>query len=161
MICTFDDIYKENGDAEAYGLAKLLRKCKFVACLFMLCDVLHTVTKLQGILQAKQLNLAMVPVMIDSTVSRLRELKEEPRSSTWFKDHTSVFKDLVGEDSGISEGDLEHFNKTVYRPYIQSVIDHISSRLKASNVFSAFSVFDPRHLPSSDYGNDNMLRLWQ
>ena len=53
LIRTFDEIYEENGDADAYGLAKLLRKYKFVACLYMLCDVLHTLAKLQGSLQAK------------------------------------------------------------------------------------------------------------
>ena len=41
-------IHKESGDAEAYGLAKLLRTYKFIACLYMLCDILHTVANLQG-----------------------------------------------------------------------------------------------------------------
>ena len=31
LIHTFNDIYEENGDSEVYGLAKLLRKYKFVA----------------------------------------------------------------------------------------------------------------------------------
>ena len=35
FILTFHDIYKEKGDAELYGLAKLLRKYKFVACLYI------------------------------------------------------------------------------------------------------------------------------
>ncbi len=37
---------------------------KFVACLYMLCDVLHIVAKLQGSLQAKELDLANVPVLV-------------------------------------------------------------------------------------------------
>ena len=59
--------------AEAYGLAKLLCTYKFVACLYMLCDVLHTAV------------------------------------------------------------DQESFIRKIYCPYIQGVIDHISSRLKASD----------------------------
>ena len=54
----------------------------------MLCDVLHTVAKLQGSLQAKELDLATVPVTVKGTITRLVELKEHPGSSTWFKDHT-------------------------------------------------------------------------
>ena len=159
LIRTFDEIYEENGDAEAYGLAKLLRKYKFVACLYMLCDVLHTLAKLQGSLQAKQLNLATVPVMVENTISRLKELKEDPKTSTWFKDHTDVFKELMGDEE-ISE-DEGRFNTTVYRPYIQGIIDHISSRLDSKGVFSAFSLFDPRHLPTSEdslaeYGEDKL-----
>lgn len=92
MIHTFDEIYEGNGDAEAYGLTRLLCKYKFVACLYMLCDVLHTLAKLQGSLQAKKLNLATVPVMVENTVSHPKELKEDPKMSTWFKDHTRFQK---------------------------------------------------------------------
>ena len=158
LIRTFDDIYEEKGDAEAYGL----RTYKFVACLYMLCDVLHTVDKLQGSLQCKQLDLATVPVMVESTVSRLKDLKERPTSSTWFNDHASVYAELG--DSEISDVDQETFIRKVYRPYIQGVIDHISSRLKASDTFSAFSLFDPRHSPSSEdrlstYGTESLQTL--
>ena len=125
LIRTFDDIYEETGDAEAYGLAKLLHTYKFTACLYMLCDVLHTVAKLQGSLQTKQLNLATVPVMTESTVSRLKEMKEYPMSSTWFKDHTAVFAEL--RVSAVADVDQESFIRTVYRPYIQSVIEHCTS----------------------------------
>ena len=43
---------------------KLMCTYKFVACLYMLCDVLHIVAKLQGSLQAKELDLANVPVLV-------------------------------------------------------------------------------------------------
>ena len=49
---------------------------------FMFCDVLHTLAKLQGRLQAKQLNLAVVPVMVGSTISHLKEVKEDPKISS-------------------------------------------------------------------------------
>ena len=56
----FKDIHIESGDAEAHGLSVLLCTYKFVACTYMLCDVLHTLAKLQSSLQA--------------TVGRLKEL---------------------------------------------------------------------------------------
>ena len=93
LVRTFEELYEESGDAEAYGLSKLLCTYKFVACLYMLCDVLHTVAKLQASLQAKEIDLASVPVLVDGTLSRLKELKENPHSSTWFKDHKTVFTD--------------------------------------------------------------------
>ena len=58
---------------------------KFVACLFMLCDVVHTVAKLQGGLQSKDLDLITVPVMVESILSRLQEIKDDISSTTWFK----------------------------------------------------------------------------
>ena len=47
------DIWR-TGDAEAHGIASLLTKYNTVACIYMLSDVLHTVAKLQGSLQGKE-----------------------------------------------------------------------------------------------------------
>lgn len=82
LVNTFEDIYDETGDAEAHGIASLLKKCNTVACIYMLSDVLHTVAKLQGSLQGKEVDLASVPGMVKSTTQRLKELKENPESST-------------------------------------------------------------------------------
>ena len=54
--------------------------------------------KFQGSLQAKQLNLAFVPVMVESAISCLKELKDDRKISTWFKDCASVFKELMGKN---------------------------------------------------------------
>ena len=59
LVFTSDELYEESGDAEAYGIAKLLCTYKFVACLYMLCDVLHVVAILEGSLQSKELDLAL------------------------------------------------------------------------------------------------------
>ena len=82
LVTTFEKIYENSGDAEAYGLSKLLCTYKFVASLYMLCDILHAVAKLHGSLQSKELNLATVPVMVSGTIKRLQELKEHPATST-------------------------------------------------------------------------------
>ena len=76
-----------------YGLSVLFCTYKFVACLYMLCDVLHTVTKLQSNLQTKDLDLPMVPVLVQTMVGRLKEFKDYPCNSTWFKHHLKVFSD--------------------------------------------------------------------
>ena len=77
-------------------------------------------------------------------------LKELIHSSTWFKDHKPD-SELLGEHHiVISEEEEQQFMMQVYRPYIQSVIDRISSRLKSSDLVSAFSNFDPRHLPGEE-----------
>lgn len=153
MVATFQEMYDETGDAEAYGLSRLFCKYGSIACLYMLCDVLHTLAKLQGSLQSQGLNLACVPAMVEGTIARLKELKEMLNTSTWFKDHVSVFSDpqqLGGHNILIAEDEKEEFLRRVYRPYIQSVIDHISNRLMSSDINSHFLVFDPRLLPDNE-----------
>ena len=74
LVSTFEEICDETGDAEAHGIAILLTKYKTVACINMLCDVLHTVAILQASLQVKDIDLASVPAMVESTTKRLMEL---------------------------------------------------------------------------------------
>ena len=167
LVSTFKKIYDETGDAEAHGIATLLTKYNTVACINMLSDVLHTVAKLQGNLQAKEIDLASVPGMVDSTTKRLKELKERVISSTWFKDHSLVFTDnlqLGAKKIVVTEEEKAGFLQKVYRPYLQSVIDHINGRMESTDFLSSMSVFDPRHLPNSEerlnnYGEEKIRIL--
>ena len=93
LVTTFEEIYNESGDTESHGIASPLVKYKTVASIYMLCDVLHTVAKLQGCLQTKSIDIASIPAMVNSTITRLKELKDNPDTSTWFKDHMNVFSD--------------------------------------------------------------------
>lgn len=65
-----------------FGIAMHMCTYKFVACLYMICDVMHTVAKLQGSFQSKKLDLAAVTVIVKSTIIRLMEIKVVLSSST-------------------------------------------------------------------------------
>ena len=113
LVATFEKIYENSGNAEAYRIAKLICTYKFVACLYMLCDVLHTLTKLQ--------DLAAVPILMQCTISRFLEIKDCVSSSTWFKNHTAVFTDScqLGKcNIVVFETDQDNFIiNNVYRPH--------------------------------------------
>ena len=87
-------------------------------------------------------------------------------SSTWFKEHSLVFTDdaqLGDRHIMVLEEDKSEFLHKVYRPYL-SVIDHINVRMESTELVSAMSVFDPRHLPCteeelSDYGMEQIKIL--
>ena len=159
LVAIFEEIYDEKGDAEAHGISILLTKYPTVATIYMLSDVLHTVAKLQS----KELDLASVPGI--DRLKELKELKEKPDTSTWFKDHATVFSDpaQLGEKNiEVTEEHKSEFLCSTYHPYIQSVIDHTSSRMGSADLISAASVFDPHRLPAtekelSDYGMDKIL----
>ena len=169
LVNTFEEIYNDTGDAEAHGIATLLTKYNTVAYIYMLSDVLHTVAKLQESLQGKDIDLASVPIMVDCTTKWLKELKESLKSSTWFKDHSLVFSDptqLGMKEIEVTAVKKTYFEQNVYRPYLQSVIDHINGRMESTDLISSMSVFDPRQLPGtekelteSDYGIEKMKNL--
>ena len=84
LVSTLEEIY------DAHRIATLLTKYKTVACIYMLSDVLHTLSNCKDVCRARRSNLASVPGMVDITTKRMKELKENV-SSTWFKDHSLVF----------------------------------------------------------------------
>ena len=170
LVTTFEEIYNEKGDAETHGIATLLTKYNTVACIYMLSDVLHTVAKLQGSLQGKEVDLASVPGMVESTLDCLKELKEDTNTTTWFKDHSAVFTDnmqLGDRNIDITDTMKTQFVQNVYRLYIESVINHIKSRIEKTDFISSMAVFDPKHLHDdesklSDYGTEKIkiLSAW-
>ena len=86
------------GDAEAHRIAVLLTKYNTVARIYMLsvCDIQHTVATLQARVKVKDIDLASVLAMTESTTKRLMELKENVNTSTWFKNHFSWSKEYCG-----------------------------------------------------------------
>ena len=128
----------------------------------MLCDVLHTVAKLQRSLQSKSIDLFSITAMVECTLKWLQ--KEDYKSCTWFKDHLMVFTDVLQLGSRNITEEKEEFLCRIYRPYLQSVINNINARMESTDFISSMSIFDPRHLPSSgrelsDYGMENLRVL--
>ncbi len=167
LVATFEEIYDQTGDAEAHGISTLLLKYLTVATIYMFSDVLHTVAKLQSSLQSEKLDLTSVPTMVTNTINRLKELKEKPDTSTWFKNHASVFSDqgqLGHKNIKVTEEEKTEFLCSTSRPYIQSVIDHTISRMGSTDLIGAASVFDPCHLPETEdnlsgYGTEKIAKL--
>ena len=76
--------------------------------------------------------------MVESTLSRLKTTS----SSTWFKNHSLVFSDpelFEQRNITVTECDKSWSINTIYKPYVQSVIDYISSRILSSGVVSALA----------------------
>ena len=63
----------------------------------------------------------------------------------------------------ITEEEQNLFLLKVYRPYVQSVVDHINRRMESTDLNSAMSIFDTRHIPTehrlADYGIEKIRTL--
>ena len=75
-----------------------------------------------------------------------------------------VFTDAAqigGRNIAVTDEEKAGFVEKVYRPYLQSVNDHINGRMVSTELISFMSVFDPCHLPDkeeelSNYGMEKM-----
>ena len=65
LAVALEFIYEED-DAEAFGLAKLVKSYNFIATVSMLCDALDPVARLSTALQAKALDFAELSFLVFS-----------------------------------------------------------------------------------------------
>ena len=139
---------EERGDALVVGLHNVVRKYTFVASLYMMCDVLPTVTRLSCALQASCIDMSQLHFLVTSTVEALELLciSKGARLNTLEFD---LQNSLAGCEITVTPELKHQFNTRVYTPFIKALITHIKDRLPDTGILSAFSVFDPSKLPST------------
>ena len=75
VVVTLETIHEESGDAEAHGLALLLKKLDTVAAIYMLSEVLGNIARLCKSLQTKGFDLVKVPLAVSSTLEELHAIQ--------------------------------------------------------------------------------------
>ena len=74
LVAALESIYEVQGDAEAFGLAKLVKSYNFIASVSMLCDALDPVAGLCTALQAKTLDFAELNFLVDTCTADLEAM---------------------------------------------------------------------------------------
>ena len=65
---------KESGG----GLSKVVRKYKFIATLYMMCDILPTIPRLSCVMQFTSIDLSQLHMFVSSTIHSLEMLCRNP-----------------------------------------------------------------------------------
>ena len=119
-------IYETSHESEALGLSKALSSHSTITAMYLLDNILPQVVKLSRALQTKQLDLSLISSLVDATFNSLDDAKLP--SANWV---------IQLQD------DLDKCS-------FEERVGNISSRFRASSkdVLSAFSIFDPKKVPS-------------
>ena len=133
---------EERGDALAVGLHNVVRKYNFIASLYMMYDILPTVTRLSCTLQASCIDVSQLHLSVTSTIEALELLctSKGPWSNTLDFD---LQNSLASCEATVTPELKHQFDTRVYTPFIKALITHIKERLPDTGIFSAFSVLDP------------------
>ena len=153
LVVALESIYEEDGDAEAFGLAKLVKSYNFIATVSMLCDALDPVARLSTALQAKALDFAELSFLVDTCTADLQAMMNSPNEATeYFKMiDTLLLTELKEWDLQVSDQMKSKFKQEILTPYFKHLIDNINGRFEDSRgIITALSIFDPRHLPEKD-----------
>ena len=136
----------------------------------MLSEVLGIITRLCKALQTEGFDLVQVSSVTSSTVQELRAIQASTVHLAWYCSLKECIPNL--QASGIalecSDETLSNFHSQVTDPFIQHLVENISSRFAAGkDLLFAFTVFDPQYLPAEsdpshkEYGKDKISRLCQ
>ena len=165
----------ERGDPIAIGLVTCTHNYKFVATLLLMCDVLPHLSRLSKLFQRKDVNLAHIEPMLNSTIDFMKRLEKERGSH--LKCLNEVLNvDLRSFEIKCSEQDKSAFEE-IRKKFLSGVVKHLEIRFPQNQILSALGVLDPKNMPEAgfvfygeeeietlathfDYDNDELLSEW-
>ena len=117
--------------------------------MYLLDYILPQVAKLSPALQTKYLDLSFISSVVDATLNSLDDAILP--SANWvlqLQDTREELKAATGIE--VTHLDICSFQEKVGKPFIRLIKDNISSQFRSSpkDVLSAFSIFDPKKVPS-------------
>ena len=165
IMAALDNIHETTHEPEALGLSRALGKRNTMAAIFLLDYTLPQVAKLSKTLQTENRDLSIISSLVDATLHTLDDAVLP--AANWVMELLDKCEDLEKATGvKITSEDIKSFQETVAKPFITHLKNNISSRFASSgDVLSAFSIFDPRKVPSnnfedlSSYGEDSIKTL--
>ena len=176
LIITLDNLYKESGDAEAYGLSLVLSSFSGIASIFLLSAAPDLLAKLNCFMQKKAADFSRLPIILEGIISELKHLKED--GAEWCSQVETTLSELNSEHgvqiryrsstrTGCADAaTMIEYRESVATPYIDSLLANITSHFTDTSVklLVSSSIFDPSLLPSdeallSSYGIDQLKVL--
>ncbi|XP_076113346.1 zinc finger protein 862-like [Mytilus galloprovincialis] len=148
IITSLEREAKERGDAQALGLATFVQKFDFIATLYMVCDLLPPLSQLSKALQRKDGDYTVVRPLVTGTIKTIQSFKE--RHGEHYASVGKVIDDLIKENFKVkspTEEEFDKFERQVYFPYIDHVVENLEKRFPDLPLLESFSVFDPNSVP--------------
>ena len=136
-------------------------KCyKFIACAYLLSDVLPHLGRLSRIFQKESVDLSLIQPCLKTTIDAIKKYEDTPGPNLSKVDDV-LATDLKDFQIVATDTQKEQFKSTIQKVYIKAIIEHLNNRFPNVEVLSAFSIFDAQSLPSDEeelasYGQDKL-----
>ena len=149
VLSTLDD-YIEEGDGLAKALYEQLDD-NFISATMYLADLTNILKKLINTFQLEHLSISHFKLQLDITIKTIET--EFIGSEETPPNYGTIFKKYLDDNY--------NFILPFVREYSIAIIDAIKNRFPESELYNAFSIFDPRELPDDDrelvlYGNQEI-----
>ena len=146
----------ENGEPTAHGLYKFMKSYKFIACAYLLSDILPHLSHLSRIFQKENVDLSLIQPYLKSTIDAISKYKHTDGPNLGKVDYV-----LANFVIAPTSAEKQAFKSRIQVIYVQAIIDKLNDRFPHVELIHAFSLFDPHALPSDEedltsYGEDKL-----
>ena len=167
LVTYFND--QSTGDVTADGIAKRLKKYRFILSLHFLCDVLGTLGQLNKTFQMPTYHPCDAHRKVNEVIKALenRYLQEQVR---WGPYATECIQGIAHHTIIVEETEVPKQTEEKKKlekdvgSFVKAVVDNLMARFPSRELIQAVKLFDPKTVPSSDidcaaYGEDDLQVL--
>ena len=167
LVTYFND--QSTGDVTADGIAKRLKKYRFILSLHFLCDVLGTLGQLNKTFQMPTYHPCDAHRKVNEVIKALenRYLQEQVR---WGPYATECIQGIARHTIIVEETEVPKQTEEKKKlekdvgSFVKAVVDNLMARFPSRELIQAVKLFDPKTVPSSDidcaaYGEDDLQVL--
>ena len=163
LYVSLDREASERSEPTAHGLLKFIKSYEFIACAYLLADVLPHINRLSLIFQRQNIDLTLIQPCLQATIASINQHKDTPGPYLATVDQV-ITSELKGFDIRLTDAMKQDFKANVQHKYIQAIVDGLQARFPDTAELEAFSLFDPQKLPSKEeelvaYGQRRMELL--
>ena len=134
----------ENSEPTAQGLLMFMKCYKFVACAYLLSDVLPHLSRLSRILQKQNVDSSLVHPCLKATVDSIKQYE-----TTQGPNLSKLDPDLKDFRITATDAQKQQFKSSVQVKYIQAVVTELQNRFPDVDNLDSFCIFDPQKLPTT------------
>lgn len=163
LFVSLDREASERSEPTAQGLLKFIKSYEFIACAYLLADVLPHINRLSLTFLRQSVDLTLIQPCLQATIDSIKQYRDTPGPYLDTVDRV-ITSDLKDFDIRLTDAMKQDFKANVRSKYIQAIVDGLQARFPDVAELEAFSLFDPQKLPSEEeelvaYGKDEMELL--
>ena len=121
ILVSLDRETSENSDPTAHGLLNFMKSYKFVACTYLLSDILPHLSRLSCIFQKQHIDLSLVQPCLKTTIDSIKQYETTPGPNLRKLDEV-LSSDLKDFDITPTDVQKTEFRSSIQVKYIQAVI---------------------------------------
>ena len=145
LLASLEYEVEENADPTALDLVKSIKSYSFIACVYLLSDILPQLSKLSLVFQQVSIDFSMIRPIVFATITTLESFKITP--GYHLRQLDDVFANELSEYNIIPTAQEKQSFNTLKVEYIKCLVANLKRRFLDVPVLAAFQIFMPNKVP--------------